>query len=335
VVQGWANGVTGTGGRREPRRVAVVMGGTSAEREISLVSGKAIAEGLRQAGESVFEVVANDQELAELDGLSPDVVFIALHGTWGEDGGVQELLEQKGLAYTGSGVGASRRGMDKGAAKAAFALRGVPTPRHVTFSAGEPLAGLVRRVGPLGYPLVVKPRAQGSSIGVHIVREPGQLIEAVVDALGYGPDVLLEEFIAGRELTVGILGREALPIIELRTGREFFDFEAKYQQGATEHVFDVPLSPEVYNHVQQVALAAFQALGCRGFGRVDLRLTEAGWPVILEVNTIPGFTPVSLFPEAARRRGVPFPELCSRLVDLALSDYAHARETQLTREQGG
>jgi D-alanine-D-alanine ligase len=308
------------------------MGGTSAEREISLVSGKAIAEGLRQAGEAVYEVVANDQELNELDGLSPDAVFIALHGTWGEDGGVQEVLERRGLPYTGSGVGASRRGMDKGAAKAAFALGGVPTPRHVTFSTGEPLRGLVERVGPLGYPLVVKPRAQGSSIGVHIVHGPGQLTEAVVDALRYDRDTLLEEFIPGRELTVGVLGRAALPIIELRTGREFFDFEAKYQHGATEHVFDVPVSPEVYGHVQQVALAAFRALGCRGFGRVDLRLTEAGRPFVLEVNTIPGFTPVSLFPEAARRSGVAFSELCSRLVDLALRDHAHAREAQLTGE---
>jgi D-alanine-D-alanine ligase len=308
------------------------MGGTSAEREVSLVSGKAVAEGLRQAGENVCEVVANDRQLAELDRLSPDVVFIALHGTWGEDGGVQELLERKGLPYTGSGVGASRRGMDKGAAKAAFALRGVPTPRHVTFSAGEPPEGLLRRVRPLGYPLVVKPRAQGSSIGVHIVHEPGQLTEAVGDALAYGQDVLLEEFISGREFTVGILGHEALPIIELRTGREFFDFEAKYQHGATEHVFDVPLSPESYRHVQQVALEAFRAVGCRGFGRVDLRVTETGRPFILEVNTIPGFTPVSLFPDAARRRGLAFPELCVRLVDLALRDHAHARETQLTRE---
>ena len=335
MVQEWASRVPALNGRGEPRRVAVLMGGTSAEREISLVSGKAVAEGLRQAGENVCEVVANDQQLAELDRLSPDVVFIALHGTWGEDGGVQELLERKGLPYTGSGVGASRRGMDKGAAKAAFALRGVPTPRHVTFSAGEPLEGLGRRARPLGYPLVVKPRAQGSSIGVHIVRDAGQLAEAVVDALGYGRDALLEEFIAGRELTVGILGREALPIIELRTGREFFDFEAKYQHGATEHVFDVPLSPEVYAQVQQVAWEAFQALGCRGFGRVDLRLSEAGRPFVLEVNTIPGFTPVSLFPEAARRRGVPFPELCTRLVDLALKDHARARTTQLTRKQGG
>jgi len=320
---------------REQHRVAVVMGGTSPEREISLVSGKAVAEGLRRAGETVFEVVANDHRLAELDELPVDVVFVALHGTWGEDGGVQQLLEDRGFAYTGSGPEASRLGMDKLAAKAAFRAQGVPTPRSVAFSAAEPLTDIARWAEALGFPLVVKPRAQGSSIGVTIVREPQALGPAVAEALRYGSCGLMETFVPGRELTVGILDEEALPIIELRPHREFFDFEAKYQAGETEHLFDVLLSPELYREVQEAALAAYRALGCRGFARVDLRLSPEPRPYILEVNTIPGFTPVSLFPEAARRRGIEFPELCYRLVSLALRDRQRSRGARVSSKQGG
>jgi len=257
----------------EPHRVAVVMGGTSPEREISMVSGKAIAEGLRQAGETVHEVVANDDHLRELDDLLIDVVFIALHGTWGEDGGIQQLLESKGLPYTGSGVKASRRGMDKLLSKEAFAAHGVPTAPYESFAASDPLEEIVERAESLGFPVVVKPRAQGSSIGVSIVRRPGDLSAAVADALQYGPDGLLERYVAGRELTVGILDGGPLPIIELR--------------------------------------------------------------FILEVNTIPGFTPVSLFPEAAKHQGIDFPELCYRLVALALRDQAEVQRRELTNQRGG
>lgn len=320
---------------REQHQVAVVMGGTSPEREISLVSGKAIAEGLRRAGETVFEVVADDHQLRQLDRLPIDVVFVALHGTWGEDGGIQQLLEGRGLPYTGSGPAASRLGMDKLAAKAAFRARGVPTPRAVALSATEPLTDITRWAQALGFPLVVKPRAQGSSIGVTIVREPQALGSAVAEALHYGPQGLMEAFVPGRELTVGILDEEPLPIIELRSQREFFDFEAKYHQGEAEHLFDVPLSPELYRQVQQAALAAYRALGCGGFARVDLRLSPEPRPYIMEVNTIPGFTPVSLFPEAARRRGLEFPELCYQLVSIALRDHQRTCRAEVGSEQGG
>ncbi len=319
----------------EDHRVAVVMGGTSPEREISMVSGKAIAQGLRQAGETVYEVVANDYHLRELDDLPIDVVFIALHGTWGEDGGIQQLLESKGLPYTGSGVKASRRGMDKLLSKEAFAAHGVPTAPYESFAASDPLEEIVERAGSLGFPVVVKPRAQGSSIGVSIVRRPGDLSAAVADALQYGPDGLLERYVAGRELTVGILDGGPLPIIELRPRREFFDFEAKYQEGVTEHVFDIPRSPESYAHVQEAAVDAYCSLGCRGFARVDLRLSEEALPFILEVNTIPGFTPVSLFPEAAKHQGIGFPELCCRLVALALRDQGKVQRRELTNQRGG
>jgi len=319
----------------EHHQVAVVMGGTSPEREVSLVSGKAVAEGLRQAGETVFEVVANDHQLHELDDLPVDVVFIALHGTWGEDGGVQELLESKGLPYTGSGVEASRWGMDKLLSKQAFAARRVSTAPYEPFAAGDGEEDVAQRAESLGFPLVVKPRAQGSSIGVHIVRRPEDLSAAVADALRYGSEGLLEAFVAGRELTVGMLDDEPLPIIEIQAHREFFDFEAKYQEGVTEHVFDVAVSPEVYRYVQEASADAYRALGCRGFARVDLRLSREAEPFILEVNTIPGFTPVSLLPEAARRRGLHFPDLCYRLVSLALRDGHDARCKQLTNQPGG
>jgi len=320
---------------RGQHRVTVLMGGTSPERDISLISGKAIAQGLRDAGETVFEVVANDHELRELDHLPVDVVFPALHGTWGEDGGVQELLESRNLPYVGSGVEASRLGMDKLGSKETFQAHGVPTPRYAVITTDHSPDDVVERVEGLGLPVVVKPRGQGSSIGVHIIRSHGEVADAVSDALGYGQEALLEEFIRGRELTVGILDGEPLPIIELRSRREFFDFEAKYEAGVTEHVFDVPLGPESYRRVQDVALGAYRALGCRGFARVDMRLSEPADPYVLEVNTIPGFTPVSLFPEAARRAGLEFPDLCYRLVSIALRDCVKVRHPELTSERGG
>jgi len=225
--------------------------------------------------------------------------------------------------------------MNKLASKVAFRAAGVPTPAYLPFSAEDPTDRLLTEAGELGYPLVVKPGAQGSSIGVHIVRQPEGLRTAVEDALSYGKQGLLEPFIAGRELTVGILDGEPLPVIELRPAHEFFDYEAKYQPGLTEHVFDVSLSPACYRQVQEAALAAYEVLGCQGFARVDMRLSQEAEPYVLELNTIPGFTPTSLFPEAARRRGIEFPELCHRLVELALRDCPSSRHAGMTTKRGG
>jgi len=297
--------------------VAVLMGGVSSEREVSLHSGQGVADALRRIGFDVFEAAVDDASLACIEGLDLDAAFIALHGAFGEDGRVQALLEEAGIPYVGSGPEASRLALDKIATKRMFTQVGIPTPQYVSLDE-EPDTGETFAIfAGLGPRVVIKPACQGSSIGVSIVDEQG-FTEGVEKALKYDGRIVVERFIKGRELTVGILGDRALPIIELKPHREFFDYTAKYQYGETDYIINPELPKGVAVKAQQYALDAFHCLGCRDISRVDLMLSEKGELLVLEVNTIPGFTETSLVPKAAAAIGISFPSLCKKLVEFAV-----------------
>jgi D-alanine-D-alanine ligase len=304
------------------RTVAVLMGGWSPEREVSLVSGKACAEGLREGGHSVIEYdVARDlRALADFlrpaSGGGPDVVFNALHGKYGEDGCIQGVLEILGVPYTHSGVLASAIAMDK------------PMSRHVFTSIGIRVAqGKVveRRTlasgDPMSRPYVVKPIDQGSSVGVHIVREGDNLTAVEAAEAAFGEKVLIEQFVPGHELTVAVMGDKAIAVTELRPRTRFYDYEAKYTDGITEHLVPAPIPVEVYEQARQWALMAHQALGCNGLSRADLRWDDSkpgtSGLVMLELNTQPGMTPLSLAPEQAKWAGISWSELMTWMVDHA------------------
>ena len=308
--------------------VAVLMGGPSGEHDVSLRSGRGVVEALARRGWTVEPIVIPQTDTVEaarafttraLRDAVPDAAFIALHGPFGEDGTIQELCEDLHLAYTGSTARTSRLGMDKVASKQRFEAAGLCVPRGqvVDRSASSP------DVAGLAYPLVVKPTGQGSSLGVSIVKREAEL-PAALDAAGrYGGRILIEEFVAGRELTVGVLGDEPLPIVEVRPRHPFFDYTAKYTAGLTEYLVPAPLAPELAAAVQAAGLSAHRALGCRHFSRTDLILREDGVPVILEVNTIPGLTPTSLLPKAAACVHLSYDALCEQLVMMALHDTPH------------
>ncbi len=304
--------------------VAVLMGGVSSEREVSLHSGPAVARALEAAGFEVYDAVVDDRSLTSINGLDLDAAFVALHGEFGEDGGIQALLEAAGIPYVGTGPEASRACMDKVATKRAFAEAGIPTPEWRVFEAlpdAEAVEEVFRELGPK---VVVKPAAQGSSIGVTITGRDG-FDAALEKALSYDGAAVVERFVKGRELTVGIIGDRALPIIELRPHREFFDYTAKYQAGETDYVFDHGLPPELAEAISKAAIDAFACMGCRDLARVDVMLGENGEIGVLEVNTIPGFTATSLVPKAAAWAGTAFPDLCRQLVEMALERCGAAR----------
>lgn len=296
------------------KSVAVVMGGTSHEAEISLRSGAAVAAALREAGYTVHEARLTEDSIDSLpEGL--EAVFIALHGGYGESGGVQADLNARRLPYTGPGEWTSRLCMDKDAAKAVLSAAGIQTPKGclVTAAAAE---GPV----PFDLPVVVKPPRDGSSVGLSKVTEPAQWPEAVrlacaQDAQG---EALVEQFIPGRELAVGVVNGAALPVLEILAPGGWYDFHAKYTAGASRHVFPEP--DAITEKVQRIAEAAYAATKCRGAVRVDFRVTDAGEAYILELNTVPGCTETSLLPEAAARAGIPFPQLCAELIEAARTD---------------
>jgi D-alanine--D-alanine ligase len=304
--------------------VAVLMGGPSEEHAISLKSGHGVDEALSRQGHRVHPVeipqaIGVEEATATarlaLQQLAPDVVFIALHGRFGEDGLIQQLCEELHLAYVGSGPQASRLGMDKIASRRRFEQAGLVVPRWRVLvpSAGEPLD----EAPGWSYPLVVKPSGQGSSLGVSIVPEPGALAAAVDSAAQFDSRVLIEEFIRGREVTAGILGDQPLPVVEIRPRAGFFDYRAKYTSGLTEYLVPAPLPSSAARATQAAGLAAHRALGCRHLSRADLILREDGVPVLLEVNTIPGFTPTSLLPKAAACAGIGYDALCEQLILMA------------------
>jgi D-alanine-D-alanine ligase len=289
------------------RRLAVLKGGPGAEREVSLRSGGSVAAALRAAGAIVEEI-----EICGRDAVIPpetELVFNLIHGTFGEDGGVQTLLGERGIRYTGEGASESAVAFDKISTKKAFATAGVPTPRWEILHEGE------RPSLPL--PLVIKAPRQGSSVGVHLVHDEAGIAPAMADCLLHGQEVLVEELVRGRELTVGILGERALPVVEIRPIEGFYDYSNKYTKGATEYLVPAPLSDQEREAVQAAALAAVRSIGLRVYSRVDVLLGQEG-PSVLEINTIPGMTETSLLPKAAAAAGLGFPELCCRIAELSL-----------------
>ena len=306
-------------------RVVVVMGGPSAEHDISLKSGRGVVEALRHR-QFISEPLVIPQTLTvteacefttrALKPLQPDVVFIALHGPFGEDGTVQAICDELHVTYTGSGPQASRLGMDKVSSRLQFERSKIPVPRWLLINpvALEHLRAMLAMVH---FPVVVKPTNQGSSIGVSIASDRDGFLKAVEEAGRYDSRVLVEEFVRGREVTVGILGSRALPIVEIQSSHPFFDYTAKYTPGQTTYRVPAPLEPSVTRRVQACGLRAHRALGCRHFSRVDLILDEHDRPVVLEVNTIPGFTATSLLPKAAACIGMSYDELCEQLVIMA------------------
>lgn len=294
-------------------RIGILLGGNSSERKISLRSGRAVDEALRNAGYKTVKIDPRDPNRAQSLFAKIDVAFIALHGEGGEDGRIQKLLGQKKIPYIGSDVLASQRAFDKILAKKIFQKNKVPTPDFVAVTSQNWESRLRR----FPTPLVIKPPCEGSSIGVFFVEDFAKSAEKISKALEAYGVLLTEKKIIGREFTVGILEDRALPVLELRPRRSFYDFRAKYTSGMTEYLVPAPLPQKIAKRLQQTALLAHRSLGLRDFSRVDIMLDEKNRPYVLEANSIPGFTALSLLPKAARAAGVSFEDLCCRLVHAA------------------
>jgi D-alanine-D-alanine ligase len=341
-----------TGGPVDPLHIVVLMGGTSSERDVSLASGIRVAEALRSLGHRVMAVdpargeISSDEQRALSAGtvvqVAPpsqeslrqmarealprlashlprrgdaDVVFLGLHGGSGEDGTIQAMLELTGVPYTGSHTLASALAMDKDLSKVLFREAGVTTADWLMAPAS---AADVR--SKIGYPAIVKPSKQGSTVGLNVVKEPADLQAAIDEAFDFDDEVMIEKFIPGRELTVGILGGEALPVGEIIPRHEIYDYECKYTAGMAEERFPADLSPDEAARVQALARAAFDALKLRGYARIDFRMATDGTFYCLEANTLPGMTQLSLIPQAAAAAGIGFAELCERIVRIALDE---------------
>ncbi|MBU6390813.1 MAG: D-alanine--D-alanine ligase [Planctomycetes bacterium] len=321
----------------KPKNIVVLMGGISPEREISLRSGNAVARALKGAGFNVSCVDVKDEKIEELDHVEVDAAFIALHGYFGEDGGVQQLLESKGIPYTGSGINASKLAMDKLATKKCFIKAGLKTPDYITITEFQELAEVRHEIINLGLPVILKPTRNGSSIGISIIKDINDLSLCLEKAFEFGYELLVEKYIQGREFTVGILDDKALPIIEIKPATEFFNYEAKYKDDRTRYLIIETtleengivsdnlssvgfLSSSLYRKAQTLALSAHRTLGCKGFSRVDILFDDRDNFYLLEVNTIPGFTEKSLLPKAAKAAGVSFTSLCEKIVDLAFQN---------------
>jgi D-alanine-D-alanine ligase len=305
-------------------KVAVLKGGRSLERGVSLRSGARVEDALERLGHEVLPIDVGSDLVERLIAERPDVAFVAMHGVGGEDGTVQELLEILGIPFTGPGAAACARCMDKVQAKDAIELVGLPTPHWFAFNqtafrefgAGDALGRLEKT---LGFPLVVKPSRGGSSLGVRFARSPVEVPQALVSAFSYDDRVLLERFVDGRELAVSILGDEPMPTVEaILLEGDRYDFEARYEIGRTRFACPAELSAEEERAVTEAAAGAYRALGCTGFARVDLILGDEG-PWLLEANAIPGLTDTSLLPQAAEAAGLSFEQLVERILDLALS----------------
>lgn len=305
-------------------KVLVLMGGTSEEREVSLKSGKAVYEGLKDAGYEVEALDFTPETIHRIREYSPDVVFITLHGKNGEDGTVQGYLELLGIPYTGSGVLASAVCMNKVITKKLLSYEGLPTADFQVIKKrgfNRDLFNPDLLMEDFGLPLVVKPATQGSSVGTSIVRESKNIVPALELALSLDEEILVEKFIAGTELTVTVLGKDnlkTLPVIEIVPKNEYYDYESKYMPGMSDHLIPARISEEERERVEEISCKAYDAVGCRGYGRIDLILDRGGNPYILEINTLPGMTGTSLVPDAARAAGIKFPELLDLFVKMAL-----------------
>ena len=295
------------------KRIAVLMGGRSAEREVSLNTGKAVANALRNKGYDPIELDVDLDIAQQLLENEIQVAFIALHGRYGEDGIVQGLLEAMEVPYTGSGVVASALGMDKVKSRMIFQQLGLSVPPYTVVPRDQAISLAPGQNSP-PLPIVVKPTGEGSSVGVRIVRSMEGLQPALAEAFSFGPTVLVESYIVGKEIQVGILDDQALGAIEIRPKVEFYDYRAKYTDGLAEHLFPAPMPEDLYQQALDLSLAAHKALGCEGGTRVDLLLENDEVFYLLEVNTLPGMTALSLLPEIARGVGISFEDLCERIL---------------------
>jgi D-alanine-D-alanine ligase len=297
-------------------RVAVVMGGPSAEREVSIESGQAVMRALTTLGHDPQSLDFDGRFVDALRDIRPDVVFNALHGTGGEDGTIQGVLEWLGIPYTGSDLTSCALAMDKHLTKKLLAAEGLPTPAWDTFD----LAGgtLPLLPGSLNLPLVVKPRASGSSAGVSIVRTHEEWTKAMIGVAPKTTQILAEEFIPGREFSSGVLGEEALPLVEIIASDEFYSYDAKYKPGGSRHLVPAPIDADLTSRLQMLALSVHRMLGLRDYSRTDFIVTKEGRPYILEINALPGLTPLSLLPDEARAAGISFEALIERLLQFAL-----------------
>jgi D-alanine-D-alanine ligase len=300
------------------KKIGVLMGGLSSERDVSLASGGAILKALQAKG---YEAVGIDvgRDIAErLRREGIEIAFNGLHGKYGEDGAIQGLLEVLGIPYTGSGVLASAMGMNKVIAKTLFKAYGLTVGPFLVIARDDRDA-LRTAEGELGFPLVVKPSSEGSSVGVSLVNSAGELVPAVKLASRYDPEIIIEKYIRGMEVQVGILGERALGAIEIVPKDAFYSYQAKYEKGMSDHFFPARIPENVYKRTLDAGLLAHRALGCRGYGRVDFIIDGEGSPHILEVNTLPGMTATSLLPEIANGVGIPFPELVEEILRLSLA----------------
>ena len=296
-------------------KIGVLMGGVSSERDISLISGKTVYEALLRKGYEVIPLDLNrENAIKSIKTAGISLAFIALHGRYGEDGTVQRMLESLSIPYTGSGAKASRLAMDKLASRKIFAENHIPVPEYTVYKKSAPGIDLPA----VSFPVVVKPAAQGSSIGLSIVKRKEGLRRAVEMALEFGDKVIIEQYIKGREITVGVLNEKPLPVIEIRPRAQFYNYRAKYRKGMTEYLVPAPIGKKKYTDAGNIALASHKALGCRDFSRVDMILADSGEIKVLEVNTIPGLTAASLLPRAARAKGIDYADLCVKILKLAL-----------------
>ena len=306
-------------------KVLVLMGGISTEREISLKSGNAVANALREAGYTVETLDINQDNVSEIAKINPDVVYIALHGKYGEDGCIQGMLEWMGIPYTGPGVAASAICMDKALTKKVLVQSGIPTPKSLEYTKAECTDVEVIKnelVEKLGIPVVLKSPCQGSSIGVVIVRDESSVADAIEEVFKYGDIMLAEQFVTGVEISVPVVGNEnpdVYPIIEIVPTSEFYDFESKYTPGMSQHIIPARISEKAAANVNKYAKEAYEKTGCRGVSRIDFIIDENDNPYVIEINTVPGMTATSLVPDSARHLGIEFPQLVDKIVKLALN----------------
>ncbi|WP_100407183.1 D-alanine--D-alanine ligase family protein [Bacillus solitudinis] len=303
-------------------KIAVLYGGVSAEREVSLSSGKGIIAALKKKGHEVIGIDFQPQQLNEILTLDVDLVYIGLHGRFGEDGKVQALLDMLEIPYVGSGVQGSALAMDKARSKLFFAREGTRVAKEQVLYKHQYSRETFETT--ISFPVVVKPNQEGSTIGITIAEEEETLLNGIDEAFRYDETVLLEEFISGKEVTVAVMGNrgseKALPVVEIVPKSKYYDYEAKYAAGGSEHFVPARLTDEQTNYVQKHAVLAHQALGCNIYSRVDFIVPEDdGDPVILEVNTLPGMTPTSLYPDAAREIGMSYEDMIEELLKLSLN----------------
>jgi len=306
------------------KKVLVLRGGTSEEREVSLKSGKAVYDALQEAGYNVEDLDFNRETLTRIIDIAPDVVFIALHGKNGEDGTVQGYLDLLDIPYTGSGVAASAVGMNKILTKKVLNSEGIPTADFTILRKDffdHPSENIQSLLKNIGLPMVVKAPTQGSSIGVFIVKREEDILDAVKNAFKYDKEILIEKFIDGIELTASVIGNDephVLPLIEITSENEFYDYESKYTQGMCDHIIPARIDESVRKTVMKMSSMAYKSVGCRGYARIDFIVDKHGNSYVLEINTIPGMTEMSLVPDAARAEGISFVELVDRILKLAM-----------------